>query len=83
MGADDWVRWPGFYPNPASGNDSEMSSETNYKTWMCLICGLIYDEAAGLPDEGIAPGTRWEDVPMNWVCPECGARKADFEMVEF
>ena len=42
---------------------------------MCLICGWIYDEAAGLPEEGIAPGTRWEDVPMNWVCPECGARK--------
>ena len=37
---------------------------------------------AGLPDEGIAPGTRWEDVPMNWTCPECGARKEDFEMVE-
>jgi len=45
-----------------------------YKTWMCLICGFIYDEAAGLPDEGIAPGTRWDDVPMNWTCPECGAR---------
>jgi rubredoxin len=49
---------------------------------MCLICGFIYDEAAGLPDEGIAPGTRWEDVPMIWTCPECGARKEDFEMVQ-
>jgi rubredoxin len=53
-----------------------------YKTYMCLICGFIYDEAAGLPDEGIAPGTRWDDLPMNWTCPECGARKEDFEMVE-
>jgi rubredoxin len=53
-----------------------------FKTWMCLICGFIYDEAAGAPDEGIAPGTKWEDVPMNWTCPECGARKEDFEMVE-
>ena len=52
-----------------------------YKTWMCLICGYIYDEAAGSPDEGIAAGTRWEDVPINWTCPECGARKEDFEMV--
>jgi rubredoxin len=52
------------------------------RTWMCLICGWIYDEAAGLPDEGIAPGTRWEDLPPNWTCPECGARKEDFEMVE-
>jgi rubredoxin len=53
-----------------------------FRTWMCLICGWIYDEAAGQPDEGIPPGTRWEDVPMNWVCPECGARKDDFEMVQ-
>lgn len=52
------------------------------KTWMCLICGWIYDEAAGSPEEGIAPGTPWEQVPMNWVCPECGARKEDFEMVQ-
>lgn len=53
-----------------------------YRSWMCLICGWIYDEEAGLPDEGIAPGTRWEDVPINWTCPECGARKEDFEMVQ-
>lgn len=52
------------------------------KTWLCLICGWIYDEAAGDPDSGIAPGTAWEDVPMNWTCPECGARKEDFEMVQ-
>ena len=51
-----------------------------YKTYMCLICGWIYDEAKGCPDDGIAPGTLWEDVPMNWSCPECGARKDDFEM---
>ena len=44
------------------------------KKYMCLICGWIYDEAAGAPDEGIAPGTKWEDVPPNWTCPECGAR---------
>ncbi len=53
-----------------------------FVTWMCLICGWIYDEAAGLPEEGIAAGTRWADVPMNWTCPECGARKEDFEMVK-
>ena len=59
------------------------SSDTKvFKTYMCLICGFIYDEEAGLPDEGIAPGTKWHDVPMNWTCPECGARKEDFEMVE-
>lgn len=58
---------------------SEASTAT--RTWMCLICGWIYDEAAGVPDDGIAPGTRWEDIPPNWTCPECGARKEDFEMV--
>jgi rubredoxin len=56
--------------------------DNEFKTWMCLICGWVYDEAAGAPDEGIAPGTRWADVPMNWTCPECGARKEDFEMVQ-
>jgi rubredoxin len=53
-----------------------------YKTYMCLICGFTYDESAGIPDEGIAAGTRWDDVPINWVCPECGARKEDFEIVQ-
>ncbi len=59
-----------------------MNTITEYKTFMCLICGWIYDETAGAPEEGLAPGTRWEDVPMNWSCPECEARKDDFEMVE-
>jgi len=61
---------------------AELVDVNEFRTWMCLICGWIYDEAAGLPEEGIPPGTRWEDVPMNWVCPECGARKDDFEMVQ-
>ena len=52
------------------------------KSWMCVICGFIYEEEDGVPEEGIAAGTRWEDVPPNWVCPDCGARKEDFEMVE-
>ena len=52
-----------------------------YQTWMCVVCGFIYDEAKGMPDEEIAPGTVWKDVPVNWTCPECGARKEDFEML--
>ena len=52
------------------------------KTWMCLVCGWVYDEAEGAPDDGIAPGTRWEDVPDDWICPECAARKVDIEMME-
>lgn len=52
------------------------------KKYMCLICGWIYDEEKGWPDDGIPPGTPWEDVPLLWSCPECGAAKSDFEMVE-
>ena len=52
------------------------------KSYMCVICGWVYHEAEGAPDDGIPPGTKWEDVPPNWVCPDCGARKEDFEMVE-
>jgi len=49
---------------------------------MCVICGWIYVEADGCPEDGIEAGTKWADVPPNWVCPDCGARKEDFEMVE-
>lgn len=52
------------------------------KTYMCLICGWMYEESAGLPDDNIAPGTLWINIPPNWTCPECNARKEDFEMVE-
>ncbi|HMW21974.1 MAG TPA: rubredoxin [Burkholderiaceae bacterium] len=51
------------------------------KTWICLICGWMYNEAEGDPQHGIPAGTPWPEVPMNWVCPECGARKEDFDMV--
>jgi len=57
-------------------------SEVPFKVWQCVLCGLIYEEAEGWPADGIAPGTRWEDVPDSWICPECSATKADFEMVE-
>jgi rubredoxin len=49
---------------------------------MCIICGWVYEEELGAPEEGLAPGTRWEDVPEFWVCPDCGAGKEDFEMIE-
>ncbi len=52
------------------------------KRYMCVICGFVYDEALGLPEDGIAPGTKWADVPLNWSCPDCSARKEDFEMLE-
>ncbi|WP_193161400.1 FAD-dependent oxidoreductase [Microbulbifer hainanensis] len=52
-----------------------------YRVWECQICGWIYDEAKGWPEDGIAPGTRWEDIPDDWSCPECGAAKEDFDML--
>ncbi len=53
-----------------------------YRKFECVICGFIYDEEKGLPEEGIVPGTKWEDVPDDWECPECGVSKYDFEMVQ-
>jgi rubredoxin len=53
-----------------------------YRKFECVICGFIYDEEKGLPEEGIAPGTSWDDVPDDWECPECGVSKYDFEMVQ-
>ena len=52
------------------------------KAYMCLICGYLYDEERGDPESGIDAGTRWDDVPLSWRCPDCGAGKEDFEMVE-
>jgi rubredoxin len=47
--------------------------------YVCSVCGYIYDEAAGIPEAGIAPGTKWDDLPDDWVCPICGAAKTEFE----
>lgn len=58
------------------------ATPTTLRTRMCVVCGFLYSEAEGLPEEGIAPGTRWEDIPETRTCPDCGVTKADFEMVE-
>lgn len=49
------------------------------KKYICSVCGFTYDEAVGIPDAGIAAGTKWEDLPENWVCPWCGAAKSEFK----
>jgi rubredoxin len=57
-------------------------STTNKLTkggYVCSICGYVYDPEQGDPDNGVAAGTKWEDVPDDWECPVCGAGKADFE----
>jgi len=57
-------------------------STLTMKKWQCIVCGWIYDEAEGYEDEGIEAGTTWEDVDDDFICPECGVGKADFEMIE-
>lgn len=49
------------------------------KKFVCTLCGYVYDEELGDPDSGIVPGTKWENVPDDWVCPICGADKNSFE----
>jgi rubredoxin len=60
-----------------------VSEVAEYKSWICLICGWIYNEEDGIPEEGIAPATRFTDIPENWRCPLCDVGKADFVAVEF
>ena len=76
------------FPIPGGGIPDEIKpvptdGKGEYKTWQCVLCAFVYDEASGMPEDGIAPGTRWEDVPESFGCPDCSAKKADFEMIEF
>ncbi len=48
----------------------------------CLVCGWVYDEDVGDPDGNIPAGTKFEDLPDDWVCPMCGASRDDFEKIE-
>jgi len=57
-------------------------SDQPYRTYVCQLCGWTYDEEQGDEDEGFAPGTRWDAIPDDWVCPDCGASKEDFELAE-
>lgn len=50
--------------------------------WRCVLCGYIYDPDEGDPDNNVPPGTPFEDLPEDWVCPDCGASKEDFDEVE-
>jgi rubredoxin len=67
---------------PAASDSPVPSSVAGFKKWQCVLCGFAYDEALGLPDEGIPAGTPWADVPDSWICRDCGAGKGEFEMVE-
>jgi rubredoxin len=50
--------------------------------YLCIVCQYIYDPETGDPDGGISPGTKFEDIPEDWVCPLCGVGKSDFEKIE-
>jgi rubredoxin len=50
--------------------------------WECQVCGYIYDPEKGDPDNGVEPGTSFKDIQEDWVCPECGASKDEFELAE-
>jgi len=52
------------------------------RKWQCLTCGAIYDEALGDPEHGIPPGTRFENVPDDWICPDCGMDKSFYLLME-
>ncbi len=64
------------------GRQLQAEDIVEYKTYMCVICGYVYDEEQGAPDDGLAPGTLWKDVPDTWKCPDCEATKTDFELIE-
>lgn len=74
--------WPQCKASKAHNSSTNIEQEIIMNTYQCIVCGFIYDEAAGMPEDGIAPGTRWNDIPANWECPDCGVAKADFEMVQ-
>jgi rubredoxin len=59
-------------------NQLGVNPEKKLRKWVCTVCDLVYDEAFGLPEEGIQPGTLFEEIPDSWECPECGVTKDAF-----
>lgn len=53
-----------------------------FRRYRCSYCSMIYDEALGLPEDGLAPGTRFEDIPDDWYCPQCGTEKSGFVLID-
>ena len=62
--------------------EGTLRADAEAPRWLCVACGWVYDPAEGDPDSGIEPGTPFEDIPEDWMCPICGATKADFEQLE-
>lgn len=74
------LRWSAYNSIPVSWDARWFL--LSMKAYMCVICGFVYEEEKGDPSSGLTPGTRWDDVPLSWRCPDCGAGKEDFEMIE-
>ncbi len=66
----------------AAQTKKEPKPEKKLQKYECMDCGWVYDPAIGDPDNGIAPGTAFEDLPDDWTCPDCGAEKSEFEPVD-
>ncbi len=69
------------YIKPESKSKPETGANLGPK-YQCMVCDFIYDPVEGDPDGGIAPGTPFEDIPDDWICPVCGTEKSDFEVIE-
>jgi rubredoxin---NAD+ reductase len=65
-------------PDAAADNTA---AAVAYRKWACAVCGYIYNEAQGDPDEGFPPGTRFEAIPDDWSCPDCGVSKRSFRLL--
>ncbi len=59
-------------------NVTVLKGDQSSMKYVCGICGYVYDEATGDPDNGVAPGTKWDALPADWVCPLCGVSKDEF-----
>ena len=66
----------------SQSDTTKEEGEKNMKKYVCTVCNYVYDPAVGDPDNGIAPGTAFEDIPEDWVCPLCGVGKDQFEVEE-
>ncbi|ABM17709.1 MULTISPECIES: rubredoxin [Gammaproteobacteria] len=74
---------PKAKPKPTSSKSPKDSTQKDtYRKWVCITCGHIYDEALGDEAEGFPAGTRFEDIPDDWCCPDCGATKEDYVLYE-
>jgi rubredoxin len=62
-------------------SSDHLAADRPFQSWICIVCGWVYDEQLGFEQGGLLPQTRWENVPPDWGCPDCGVSKHDFEMV--